>query len=83
MMLRFVVAAGGMAISIGCSTTAPPASTAPPEPSAPALASLSAADLDRYIAAVVEANHAVGVNVGVMKNGEVVLAKGYGLANVE
>jgi CubicO group peptidase (beta-lactamase class C family) len=72
-----------MAMAIGCSTTAPPASTAPPEPSAPALASLSAADLDRYIAAVVEANHAVGVNVGVMRNGEVVLAKGYGLANVE
>jgi len=45
--------------------------------------SLSAADLDRYVADVVEASHAVGVNVGVMQNGEVILAKGYGLANVE
>ena len=75
----------------GC-TAAPPA----PAPSAPApaplaapsvarapeLASLSPADLDRYVAAVVEAQHAVGVTVGVMHQGQLVFAKGYGLANV-
>ena len=70
-------------MAIGCSPAPSANSTAPQEPPAPVLASLSAADLDRYVAAVVEANHAVGVNVGVMRNGEVVLAKGYGLANVE
>ncbi len=45
------------------------------------LASLSPADLDAFIAAVVTAQHAIGVTVGVMQNGVVIHAKGYGLAN--
>lgn len=49
---------------------------------APELASLEPAALDRFIAAVVESQHAVGVTVGVMRDGQVIFAKGYGLANV-
>ncbi len=56
----------------------PPASA---PPAAPSLASLSPADLDAFVAATVEAQHAIGVTVGVMQNGEVIFAKGYGLAN--
>ena len=75
----------------GC-TAAPPAPVpsastpaplaAPSAARAPELASLSPADLDRYVAAVVEAQHAVGVTVGVMHQGQLIFAKGYGLANV-
>jgi CubicO group peptidase (beta-lactamase class C family) len=50
--------------------------------SPPALASLSPADLDAFAAATLQAKHGVGVNVGVMQNGKVLLAKGYGLANI-
>ena len=69
--------------SLACTAAAPtrpaeaPASAPPP----PVLASLSPADLDAFIAAVVKAQHAVGVTVGVMQNGVVIHAKGYGLAN--
>jgi len=78
----------------GC-TAAPPApapstvaasaavpAAAPAAVPAAELASLSPADLDRYVAAVVEAQHAVGVTVGVMHQGHLIFAKGYGLANV-
>jgi CubicO group peptidase (beta-lactamase class C family) len=62
-----------------------PAPDAPPatnqSAAAPVLASLSPADLDTFIAAVVAAQHAIGVTVGVMQNGVVIHAKGYGLAN--
>ncbi|MDH4065400.1 MAG: beta-lactamase family protein [Acidobacteriota bacterium] len=83
MKARMVGAAACMALAMSCSRATPPSPTTPAEPAPPVLASVEPADLDRYIAAVVEANRAVGVNVGVMRNGEVVLAKGYGLANVE
>jgi CubicO group peptidase (beta-lactamase class C family) len=56
---------------------APPA-VAPP----PTLASLRPEDLDRFISATVAAQHAIGVTVGVMKDGQVIFAKGYGLARV-
>jgi CubicO group peptidase (beta-lactamase class C family) len=64
-------------------TPAPPASAPTPagESQVPTLASLDPAELDRFIAATVEAQRAVGVTVGVMQHGEVILAKGYGLAN--
>ena len=76
--------------AVGC-TAAPSAPDAAPAPApvttpavvrAPALASLSPADLDRYVTAIVEAQHAVGVTVGVMHQGQVIFAKGYGTANV-
>src|SRR6476660_9324551 len=70
----FILTAAWVAMAIGCSPAPPAASTAPQGPPAPVLASLSAAVLNWYIAAVVEANHAVGDNIGVMRNGEVVLA---------
>ena len=57
----------------------PPAASAPA--AVPALASLSPADLDAFIAATVRAQRAIGVTVGVMQNGTVIFAKGYGLAN--
>src|SRR5690348_16779620 len=61
----------------GCTPSAP----APPASAAPRLASLAPADLDRFVAATVEAQHAIGVTVGVMTDGRVIFAKGYGLAN--
>ncbi len=81
-----------LVVATGC-TAAPPAAPAAPAalpptaasvaaPAAPVLASLSPADLDAFVTAVVLAQHAVGVTVGVMENGRVVFAKGYGTANV-
>ncbi len=59
-----------------------PAAVAPATTAAPTLASLAPADLDAFIGATVAAQRAVGVTVGVMREGEVIFAKGYGLANV-
>jgi len=42
---------------------------------APSLASLATADLDAFIARTVRETHAIGVNVGVMRGGEVIFAK--------
>ena len=71
-------------VSTACSP-APPAPQAPPAAASsavtPVLASLSPADLDAFITATVAAQRAIGVTVGVMRNGEVIFAKGYGLAN--
>jgi uncharacterized protein (TIGR03435 family) len=39
--------------------------------------------IDRYVAAEMKKNHAPGLAVGVYRRGEILLAKGYGLANVE
>jgi D-alanyl-D-alanine carboxypeptidase len=65
-----------------CNAPAPtPAPLAPEAPVAPSLASLSPGDLDALISRVVIQQRAIGVTVGVMQNGKVVLAKGYGLAN--
>lgn len=52
-------------------------------PAPPRLASLDPADLDAFITAVAGARHAVGVTVGVMRNGEVIFARGYGLASTD
>ena len=49
----------------------------------PALASLAEADLDAFITRTVRDTHAIGVTVGVMRDGEVVFARGYGLASTE
>jgi CubicO group peptidase (beta-lactamase class C family) len=49
---------------------------------APTLTSLEAADLDAYIGATVAAQRAIGVTVGVMRDGQVIFAKGYGLARL-
>jgi D-alanyl-D-alanine carboxypeptidase len=75
-----------VALAAGCTSSdtrsAAPASTdATTDSAAPTLASLSAADLDAFIAQTVAEQRAVGVNVGVMRNGEVIFAKGYGLAS--
>lgn len=43
----------------------------------------SSVGVDAYIRKEMEARHIPGVAVAVMKNGQVWLAKGYGLANVE
>ena len=68
--------------ALGC-RPAPSAPVAPPPaPTAPVLASLAPADLDAFIAATVAAQRAIGVTVGVMQDGRVIFAKGYGLANV-
>lgn len=45
------------------------------------LASLNPADLDAFISSTVKAQHAIGVTVGVMQDGKVTFARGYGLAN--
>jgi CubicO group peptidase (beta-lactamase class C family) len=70
-------------LSTACSPAPPaPSPVAPASPpAAPALASLSPADLDAFIGAIVTAQRAIGVTVGVMHNGTVIFIKGYGLAN--
>ncbi len=69
-----------LSTACGGTTQAPTAPAA--APATPALASLSVADLDAFISATVAAQHAIGVTVGVMQQGEVIFAKGYGLARV-
>lgn len=77
--LWFVTAA----IAAACGPPPTPTSPAVTAPAAaPTLASLTADDLDRFITATVAAQHAIGVTVGVMKDGQVIFAKGYGLARV-
>ena len=41
------------------------------------------ADIDRYLSEEIKREHAPGIEVGVYRNGEILLAKGYGSANVE
>lgn len=59
-----------------------PAAPAPVPASPPTLASLSPADLDAFVQATVTAKRAIGVTVGVMQDGRVIFAKGYGLARL-
>ncbi len=66
----------------GRASQTPPPPAEPAAPAAPVLASLSVADLDAFISATVAAQRAIGVSVGVMQNGQVIFAKGYGLARV-
>ena len=82
LVLACVVGAVGCTAAPSAPDAAPAPVTAPAVVRAPELASLSSADLDRYVAAIVEAQHAVGVTVGVMHQGQVIFAKGYGTANV-
>jgi D-alanyl-D-alanine carboxypeptidase len=64
-----------------------PAAPSPPStaqnPPAPSLSSLAPADLDSFVSAVVKDQRAIGVTVGVMQNGKLIFAKGYGLANTK
>ena len=76
-LAALVSTACGPASSPAPSTSAP---TAPAPP--PALASLGPEDLDRFVSATVAAQHAIGVTVGVMRDGQVIFAKGYGLARL-
>jgi CubicO group peptidase (beta-lactamase class C family) len=71
-------------LAVAC-RPAPPSPAAPPAAApvaAPVLASLGPADLDAFVAATVQAQRAIGVTVGVMRDGQVIFAKGYGLANI-
>ena len=82
LVLACVVGAVGCTAAPSAPDAAPAPVTTPAVVRAPELASLSPADLDRYVTAIVEAQHAVGVTVGVMHQGQVIFAKGYGTANV-
>ena len=68
--------------ALGCRPAPPLPAAPPPAPAAPVLASLAPADLDAFVAATVAAQRAIGFTVGVMQNGAVIFAKGYGLANL-
>jgi D-alanyl-D-alanine carboxypeptidase len=61
--------------------TIPASTSSVPPAGVPPLASLAPDELDRFVSATVEAQHAIGVTVGVMQDGRVILAKGYGLAD--
>ncbi len=63
-------------------TAVAPAPAAQAPDAVPELASLAAEDLDRFVTAAVAAQRAIGVTVGVMREGEVIFARGYGLANL-
>lgn len=76
-MVSGVLLIGALA---ACTAAPPPTAPLPPAPAA-TLKSLDPADLDAFIARTVQDQHAIGVNVGVMQEGKVLLAKGYGLAN--
>ena len=67
--------------ALGCGPAPSPPAAPPPAPIAPVLASLAPADLDAFISATVAAQRAIGVTVGVMQDGRVIFAKGFGLAN--
>jgi len=78
----------GVALHACGSSPAPPTATTLPSQAsavsvAPTLASLSEADLDAFIAHIVQETHAIGVNVGVMRDGQIIYAKGHGLASTE
>jgi D-alanyl-D-alanine carboxypeptidase len=60
-----------------------PPQTAPVAAASPTLPALTPADLDRFVSAVVKDQHAIGVTVGVMQNGKMIFAKGYGAANTK
>ncbi|MEZ5289527.1 MAG: serine hydrolase domain-containing protein [Vicinamibacterales bacterium] len=80
--LRSLVAVALFATACGGSPPPPPpAESAPPPPVA--LASLDPADLEAFVADVAERQHAVGVTVGVMRDGQVIFAKGYGKARLD
>jgi CubicO group peptidase (beta-lactamase class C family) len=51
--------------------------------SPPALQSLAPADLDAFITRVVADQKAIGVTVGVMRDGKIIFSKGYGVANLD
>lgn len=80
-MLTVVVLLGLLASCNAAPPQAAPSTSAPAPAAAATLASLEPADLDAFIARTVQDQHAIGVNVGVMQEGKVLLAKGYGLAN--
>ena len=82
-MTRLLLLVLGAFVLGACRLAPAPSAPAPADASAtPELASLNPADLDRFVAATVEAKHAVGVTVGVMRDGKVIFAQGYGLANI-
>ncbi len=82
-MTRRAIAFALVLLSAACGgTTQTPTAPAPAPAAAPTLQSLSVADLDAFISATVAAQQAIGVTVGVMREGQVVFAKGYGLARV-
>jgi CubicO group peptidase (beta-lactamase class C family) len=83
-LLRGAILAAAIIACAACAPAAPNAPAAPVAPDAPAaptLSSLDPAALDAFIAATVKDQRAIGVNVGVMRDGQVVFARGYGLAN--
>jgi uncharacterized protein (TIGR03435 family) len=49
----------------------------------PALKPEQVGDLDRYVAGEMEREHIPGLAVGIYSRGQILLAKGYGLANIE
>ncbi|HEY4122067.1 MAG TPA: serine hydrolase domain-containing protein [Byssovorax sp.] len=93
--LAAVVAALGCAPAEPAAPPPAPASSAAPCPSVATAAdapkppadpelptTLDAASLDRYLAAIVKTHGLVGLSVAVVRHGDVVLAKGYGKADL-
>lgn len=64
-------------------STAGIAGNAQPASASNGLSSQEVASIDRYVAARMTKDHVPGLAVGVYRRGEILLAKGYGLANVE
>jgi CubicO group peptidase (beta-lactamase class C family) len=81
--MKRLVAVAWLAAFLACRAAEPasPGAASAAAPAAPVLASLSPADLDRFVEAVVKAQRAIGVTVGVMQNGRVIYTKGFGAAN--
>lgn len=73
------LALAGLAIAFA--SIVPPTQSPTPK-SAPAAAKLEA-DVDRVVAGFLEKKGAVGLSVAIARKGEVLLAKGYGIADLE
>jgi D-alanyl-D-alanine carboxypeptidase len=77
--MRFTIGAILLHFVLGVSFARAQDAPRSPEPAAVSVA----ADVDAYVQQVMQKRHIPGVSVAVVKDGKVVLAKGYGLANVE
>jgi CubicO group peptidase (beta-lactamase class C family) len=65
-------------VVLGCCVAASPVASPRPPLTADQIASI-----DRFVAAEMSATHMPGAAVGIYSRGDILLAKGYGLANVE
>ena len=70
-------------LTVACLSAAPPAGAQNSSAPAPALTPQQLAAIDQYVTAEMANERIPGAEVGIYHRGQILLAKGYGLANVE